>query len=554
MTKWEIVESDALEGLRALPSESVDACLTDPPYGLGNREPTPAEIIAYINGERLDTGGDFMSKRWDLPPVGVWLELMRVLKPGAFALVFGGTRMFDLLTLGLRIAGFEVRDCLIWLHGMGFPKSLDVSKAIDKHLGAEREIVGKQGIPGSQLQRMSDVTGQTDKGHRWTGNVLGGPVTPQAEAWDDYGTALKPGWEPCVLVRKPLAGTVAGTALAHGVGALNIGGTRLGWESDKPSQDEWNRMGASGQAGANGFAGQFSQKLKDAYAAGAIEVPDGRWPPNVMLSHTPDCVRVGTRKVRTGTAVKRHGVTAGHIFGAIGEHPEGTPDATYADADGKEEIEDWACAPGCPVAMLDEQSGDRPSGIAVTRNGGGGRIHQGISGKQVEGYSNSPRPDSGYADSGGASRFFFVAKASRSEREFGCEEMPPNDDGIRNYHPTVKPIGLAKWLCKLLLPPAREYGPPRRLLIPYSGSGSEMIGAMRAGWDEVVGIQRIHKPDGTINPEEAAYVAIAKARLTRWSQVRIDMDEAEACGATTYTKIAAESRQMSLLGDILKGG
>lgn len=542
MTKWEIVESDALEALRALPSESVDACLTDPPYGLGNREPTPAEIVAYINGATLDTGGDFMSKRWDLPAVGVWQELMRVLKPGAFALVFGGTRMFDLLTLGLRVAGFEVRDCLIWLHGMGFPKSLDVSKAIDKHLGAEREIVGKQGIPGSQLQRMSDVTGQTDKGHRWTGNVLGGPVTPQAEAWDDYGTALKPGWEPCVLVRKPLAGTVAGNAMAHGVGALNIGGTRLGWGSDKPSQDEWNRMGASGAAGANGFAGQFNQKLKDAYAAGAIEVPDGRWPPNVMLSHTPECVRVGTRKVATATA--RRASSGGKTFGGNVDKPA-MPDMGYADADGKEEIEDWACAPGCPIDMLDRQSGDRPG-----MSGGG---------KHAEGYKDGmwgaiDSTGTARGDSGGASRFFFVAKASRSEREFGCEELPPNDDGIRNYHPTVKPIGLAKWLCKLLLPPAREYGPPRRLLIPYSGSGSEMIGAMRAGWDEVVGIQRIHKPDGTINPEEAAYVAIAKARLTRWAQVRIDLDEAEACGGTSYTKTVAESRQMSLLGDILKGG
>jgi site-specific DNA-methyltransferase (adenine-specific) len=183
--------------------------------------------------------------------------------------------------------------------------------------------------------------------------------------------------------------------------------------------------------------------------------------------------------------------------------------------------------------MLDAQSGDTPSvpyvanvpptpGVALTLTG---------------------RTAGGYSDSGGASRFFYTAKASRAEREFGCEALPARTGAaavereedsagvqspragagrttktVRNHHPTVKPIALAKYLATLILPPTHVG--KRRLLVTYSGSGSEMIGAIRAGWDEVDGIER-----------EAEYVAIARARLDRWAQVRPDLDEESVAAA-----------------------
>jgi DNA modification methylase len=137
----EVIESDVLAALRAMPDASFDGCLCDPPYGLGSRKPTVEEIVTYLTGATsLNTGGDFMGKKWELPSVAMWRELYRVLRPGAHALIFGGTRTFDLLTVGLRAAGFEIRDVLSWMYGSGFRKSIDISKSIDDAAGAKRLI------------------------------------------------------------------------------------------------------------------------------------------------------------------------------------------------------------------------------------------------------------------------------------------------------------------------------------------------------------------------------------------------------------------------------
>ena len=183
-----------------LEDNSVDAIVTDPPYGLS-----------------------FMGKDWDhgVPGIEFWKEMLRVLKPGGHLLSFGGSRTYHRMASAVEDAGFEIRDQIMWVYGSGFPKSLDVSKALDNASGAEREVIGVAGKSGITRSCMA-------------GNFTGGeymktaPATDAARQWQGWGTALKPAHEPLVLARKPLIGTVAANVLAHGTGGLNIDGCRVG--------------------------------------------------------------------------------------------------------------------------------------------------------------------------------------------------------------------------------------------------------------------------------------------------------------------------------------
>lgn len=196
----EIVEGDCLDVLKTLPDNSLDSVITDPPYGLG-----------------------FMNRGWDkvLPKPEIWRELLRATKPGGHAFIFGGTRTYHRLTCSVEDQGWEVRDCFQWLYGQGFPKSHNVANEIDKYLGHPNR--GKA-IPTASRYQASDIHEQ----NKLTSN----PVqeyearTPEAEPYVDFGTAAKPGWEPIVLVRKPLIGTIAANYLAHGTGGLNVGACR----------------------------------------------------------------------------------------------------------------------------------------------------------------------------------------------------------------------------------------------------------------------------------------------------------------------------------------
>lgn len=416
---FDILEGDVLERLAGLPGNSFDAVLSDPPYGLL-----------------------FMGKQWDrgVPSTRVWSEILRVLKPGGHVLSFGGTRTFHRQCVNIEDAGFEVRDCLMWLYGSGFPKSHNVSKAIDAEAGAAREVVGRSpwdarkpnGSRGMNSVGLSESPG---------GGDVTAPATPLAQTWDGYGTALKPGWEPITLARKPLDGTVAANVAKWGVGGLAIDACRIG--TDPMPKTRSNGIAVSSNVGmAGGNTGRVS--------AG---VAAGRWPANVILDE---------------------------------------------DAG----------------ALLDEQSGDRPgmSGCGCHREGYGGGMFGGIDGNAAH----------ARADSGGASRFFYSAKVSRAEREAGCEQLKrlsskeisgreegaagakhgrggaAANGGVSNGHPTLKPIALTTYLAKLLLPPNAG-----RILVPYSGAGSEMIGCLKAGWPDVVGIE--------LSPE---YIEIARARIT----------------------------------------
>jgi len=230
--EYMILKGDCLNRLKELPDNSIDSVVTDPPYGL-SKEPDIVEVLTkWMNGEPYDHGhGGFMGKSWDsfVPHPDIWREVFRVLKPGGHALVFAGTRTQDLMTIALRLAGFEVRDVIEWLYFSGFPKSMDVSKAFDKRAGAEREIVGPYKYDNRRKE--GSGIGFGDSCYGTYGRAPKGetaPATELAKKWDGWGTALKPAHEPIIVARKPLEGTVCDNVERWGTGAINVGGCRIG--------------------------------------------------------------------------------------------------------------------------------------------------------------------------------------------------------------------------------------------------------------------------------------------------------------------------------------
>ena len=267
-----LYHGDCLEELKKIPDNSVDSIVTDPPYGLSNTKPQQvADVLkAWVTGDTVSVPakkGGFMGKDWDsfVPPPAVWEECMRVLKPGGHMAVFAGTRTQDLMGLSIRLAGFEIRDQLNWIYGTGFPKSMDVSKAIDKAAGAEREVLSERpayGIGGKGILN-GHSEGATAK--------VTAPATDEAKKWEGWGTALKPATEPIVLARKPLEGTVANNVLTYGTGGLNIDACRVG--------DDVRPKGAStGEVLSEN--GSMSGPNTARTVVGAVT---GRFPANVLL-------------------------------------------------------------------------------------------------------------------------------------------------------------------------------------------------------------------------------------------------------------------------------
>jgi len=228
-----LFHGESTEVLKGLEANSVDSVVCDPPYGL-SKEPDIVKVLTeWTTGDEafVPDGKGFMSKEWDgfVPPPSLWREVYRVLKPGGHALVFAGSRTQDLMTISLRLAGFEVRDVIEWLYFSGFPKSHDVSKAFDRRAGAERVVVGT-GTSG-KTYAMGGLRGeQTSEGVY----DITAPATDLARKWDGWGTALKPAHEPIIVVRKPLIDadtgrklTVADCVEKYGTGAINIDATRI---------------------------------------------------------------------------------------------------------------------------------------------------------------------------------------------------------------------------------------------------------------------------------------------------------------------------------------
>jgi len=401
-----LYHGDCIEVMRSLPDNSVDAVVTDPPYGLefmGKDWDSPwkhngavikdpaTERGGFQDGNggnpysrsRIEYGrGGEASFGFQLWFTEVAAEALRVLKPGGHLLAFGGTRTWHRLAVAIEDAGFEVRDSIAWMYGSGFPKSHDVSKAIDKRSGAlQNEGVGFTVAGYSHNDKL--LTTAPSRGY-----VPPAPTTPQAQKWSGFGTALKPAHEPIVVARKPLIGTVAENVLTHGTGALNIDGCRIG-------TDGGTTKGNPPKGESNGIYGNGLNGACD-----VVPLNAGRWPANVILDESQ-------------------------------------------------------------AAELDNQSGVQRDGVAVRRNGVGGG-HIGPPGAKVVG-----TPDHGYGGQGGASRFFYVAKAGKKER--------PNVDGVA--HPTVKPIALMRYLVRLVTPPGGT------VLEPFAGSGTTVEACILEGFD-----------------------------------------------------------------------
>lgn len=377
----ELYLGDCLEVMKNAPDNSVDAIITDPPYGL-----------------------NFMNKKWDhdVPSVEVWKEVLRVLKPGGHLLSFGGTRTYHRLVVNIEDAGFEIRDQIQWLYGQGFPKSLDISKAIDKAAGAEREVVGLKKLNERDKKTYlpsGDCGGFNDTQYNPLGSMqVTAPHTAAAKQWSGWGTALKPANEPICLARKPLEKgfTVAANVQKWGTGGINIDGCRIEGGGDKGI---WPITRRSDERGS--MAGSMK----------AVETTtQGRFPANVLFDEEA-------------------------------------------------------------AQILDEQTGE---------------LHP--------------------------SRFFYCAKASTSERNAGLEDRAtekvndgretPIDNAFqrgeterKNIHPTVKPVKLMEYLCRLVTPPGGT------VLDPFMGSGTTGIATKNEGFS-FIGIE--------VNPE---YLEIAKKRI-----------------------------------------
>jgi len=443
-----LIKGDNIDALRAMPSDSVDVVVTDPPYGLS----ADPDIVAILAGWLKDgltpdgaVGKGFMGKAWDsfVPPPAFWREVFRVMKPGAYAGVFAATRCEDVMGMSLRLAGFEIRDVVDWLYGSGFPKSHNVPMQLDKAAG----LIGHRGkaivVAGHYAQRNLENGGGVGE-HE--------PISPLACAWEGYGTALKPGREPIFIVRKPPVGSIASNIERYGTGGINIDATRIG---DAGGGTHCTNRDDAGQCRGHGNAGRSTSG--ETFHGPDTAAVKGRWPANVVLSHGPDCASV---------------------LAASGDHSV------------------LVCAPGCPVAMLNAQSGkaggsSRASGPSVAAGS------QSIAMRQRKGTDKTP---AFHGKTEGASAFFYVSKAARSERERGCEHLAPRAgfeaveraEGsagvnnpragagrtageVRNHHPTVKPVAIMRWVVSLLTPPGG------RVLDPFAGSGTTGVACIEAG-------------------------------------------------------------------------
>jgi DNA modification methylase len=451
-----LLHGDCLERLRELPACSVDACVTDPPYGLS-----------------------FMGKKWDydVPGEDIWRECLRVLKPGGHLLAFAGTRTQHRMAVRIEDAGFEIRDMIAWVYGSGFPKSLDVGKAIDKcngETGRLLKFTEWMRTTGLTARQVDKITGTNMGGHYltaasqpaiptpalWTllrphcGDVpewvdqlverveaerevvgtkewsnsashfvpgedhsqrvrldITAPATPEAQQWAGWGTALKPALEPITVARKPFKGTVAANVLEHGTGAINIDGCRVGTEPVK-----LNSYKSHGAEGCTTLAEGGTHKGESYMSRESL----GRWPANLIHDGSDEVVALFPQTTS----------------GAFNQSQRKAQNQKYG---------------------------------------------------QFNGYSE-PKQYAG--DTGSAARFFYCAKASKADREDG------------NTHPTVKPTDLMRYLCRLVTPPGGI------VLDPFMGSGSTGKAAMLDGF-RFIGIER-----------EAEYLEIAKQRMQEPTQTQ----------------------------------
>ena len=593
---WRVATGNCLDVLQWLPDNSVDSVVTDPPYGLS-----------------------FMGRRWDydVPSVEIWAEVLRVLKPGGYLLAFFGTRTYHRGTARIEDAGFEIRDMIEWFYGSGFPKSLDVSKAMDKtrddreeilkvtswiaqardearltnaEIDAAFDFVGMAGhwttqktqptVPTpDQAEKLFDLLGieppeeiaelverlndrKRTPGEAWHDREVVGtktgvdpsisrlgmplqegthhefeitaPATEDAERWEGWGTALKPGHEPIVMARKPFRGPVAPNLLEWGTGAINVDGCRVYGPEGRPIE----RVAVI----------PLYEDDPESVASAICQAAElnGRWPPNVVLSHSVGC----------------------------GE----------------------TCIEGCPVLELGRQSGESTSPQQVTQ---GGKTFA----------SETDRGGTTFrcaGDTGTAARFFpafrYIAKPSRAEKDAGISKVAPRcilcrvkeravnegkadriciearallvagveldsiehvfDSGtfssgaqavgrkegsaglnspragagrtaahVANDHPTVKPIDLMRWAARLVTPPGGV------VLDPFNGSGTTGCGAV---------LERLRYIGIEMDPDS---VSLSDQRIAYWENVDPNYETIPK----PKPKTEEEARQVDLV-DMLNEG
>lgn len=423
-----VKHGDNLKILRSLNPNQFDSIVTDPPAGIA-----------------------FMGKSWDSDKGGrdqwiAWLsqvlkECYRVLKPGAHGVVWSLPKTSHWTAIAIEDAGFEIVDCVMHLFGSGFPKSQNISKMIDKELGAEREVIGSR--------KADDIRGgalinSENKNRQHTIDITAS-ATPEAQKWEGWGTALKPSYEPWWLIRKPIEeSSIARNVLKHGVGGLNIDAARVGLDASVNLEAKQKNFDAMG------FGGNSETEGVPTYNAA------GRFPANVVFSHSSECELIGVKNIGKGEKKISAGKKSGNGSWAAesGMQKAGQENTGIRDY-GSETVENWKCADDCPVKKLDEQSGNRPSSFRKN----GSEVFQDTKGAKFN--SANSRGPILFNDLGSASRFFYVAKASKS------------DKGDENGHPTVKSTRLMEYLIKMVTP---ENG---TVLDPFMGSGTTGVSAIR---------------------------------------------------------------------------
>ena len=429
--KYKLHCGDCLIVMKTFVDNSIDTIITDPPYGL-----------------------KFMGKKWDydIPSIEIWKECLRVLKPGGHLLSFGGTRTWHRIAVSIEDAGFEIRDNIMYLYGSGFPKSVDISKALDKEAGAKRKTIGKYQPPGMDrpwnLKNAKDERSVEIFASSRNNLDITAPSTDDAKEWEGWGTALKPAVEPIIVAMKPLDGTYPENAQKHGVAGLNIDGSRI--KRQDGDRTEYGLDGVDRKTGL--IYGKQYGKIQ-------FDGKEGRWPANIIHDGSDEIVKVFPQT--TSGAMKRN--VPGY---------EGTSNTNFI---------------------------------------------RGVSG-----------PSNQHGDSGSASRFFYCAKASREERELGLKnfkskkrdtsrkEGNPGGDNprnrgvhkIKNNHPTVKPLSLMRYLCKLTKTPSGGV-----VLDPFMGSGTTGIACLFEGRD-FIGIEL-----------EKEYFDLASSRIGHAEELRWEYEE-----------------------------
>ena len=464
--KNKIIHGECINEMKKLLENSVNAIITDPPYGIGfmgkewdNFKPSAikeaVEKDGRIKTRIASTRDSTAAGTYDLSKRGMlgfqkWVEnvskeCLRVLKPGGFMLVFGGTRTYHRLVCGIEDAGFEIRDTIMWLYGSGFPKSLNIGKQVDKIKGNERKIIGIKQHAKKDFKSNLYAQDPANKNNEKVFGYGEEEITRGNSEWEGWGTALKPACEPIVVARKPLSEkNVALNVLKWGTGGINIDACRIPLDGEKQPSGSAKRVFKSNK-----------YTDKKIYGDNKITPEQGRFPANIILDEE------------------------------VGK-------------------------------MLDWQSGILKSGDNCIRQKEGFFIEHGGLGKKGDIQKT-------YGDKGGASRFFYCAKSSKSERNLGCDVLETKEIAYKDYrdnvnntksyvseypdgkprpmnkpknnHPTVKPIKLMEYLVKLV---SKE---SVTILDPFLGSGTTAIACLKLN-RKFIGIEK-----------EKEYIKIAKARI-----------------------------------------